>query len=337
MDTSATHDQLHAVLSDLVELLDQIPAAADTAPTPCDEYDVATLRRHVLGWLTAFTDGYASPTGECSDAEHVAVAGTGADQVRGLRNRLSEVLPSAAERPLRIGQSEMPGAMALEMILWEYQVHGWDLARSVGLPWDPDETGVRASLAFAPGMLTPEHQGVGKTFAPRVPVEADASPLDQLVALSGRDPNWTPRTDAATRTQAPLVSTSGVFTVEEFVPTPHEELVTAAIPVGVARLRKVFSGAIEGESQTLFCAAFDQVNETGTYVALDTFRGRVDGRSGAFVLAHSATTIAGSEPMNATMTIVPTSGTDELTGITGTGAIIIDPDGTHHLELSYGL
>lgn len=332
MDTRATHDQLHAVLSDLVDLLDQIPASMDDRPTPCHEYDIATLRQHVLGWLTAFTDGYASSDNCCSDPTSVVVDGTGADQVRALRDRLAQVLPRAADDPLVIGDSSMPGQLALSMMLWEYQVHGWDLARATDLPWDPDEDGVRESLAFAPGMLTPDHQGEGKTFGPQVTVDADASPLQHLVALSGRRPDW----------QAPpvesggtSVETSGTFTVAEFVPQPHEELLSAGVPVGIARMRKLFNGAIEGESQTLFCSAFDPASETGTYVALDTFRGTVDGRYGGLVLAHSATTIAGGEMREAMMVIVPGSGTDALTGMSGTGAIVIDPDGTHHLRLNY--
>lgn len=35
--------------------------------------------------------------------------------------------------------------------------------------------------------------------------------------------------------------------------------------------------------------------------------------------------------------IVPGSGTADLTGITGTGSITIDADGTHHLALDYEL
>lgn len=331
MDIRQTHDQLHAVLSDLVELLDQIPAQAGGRPTPCHEYDLATLRQHALGWLTAFTDGWTADDGRCSDPSAVVVDGTGADQARALRDRLEAVLPDAAERPLVIGESEMPGGLALSMVLWEYQVHGWDLARAAGLPWDPDESGVRASLAFAPGMLTPDFQGEGKAFAPRVPVGPEATPLDELVALSGRDPHWAPPVGPEHHRR----ETSGTFIVTEFVPQPHEELITAGVPVGVSRMRKEFSGAIQGAAQTLFCAAFDQASETGTYVALDTFAGSIDGRAGALVLAHTATTLAGEGPLEPSLVIVPTSGTGELAGISGTGAIVIDPDGTHHLRLSY--
>jgi uncharacterized protein (TIGR03086 family) len=84
----------------------------------------------------------------------------------------------------------MPGDLALSMILWEYLVHGWDLARATGQPWQPAEAATTAALEFAPGMLTPDYQGEGKAFGPRIEVPPNASAFDQLLGLSGRDPAW---------------------------------------------------------------------------------------------------------------------------------------------------
>jgi uncharacterized protein (TIGR03086 family) len=185
METSTA---LLSVLDQLADLLDESAQTPATAPTPCSEYDFATLRAHVVGWLTAFTDGYTSDDHLCSDPAAVTVVGSGADQVRDAAARLKAVLPGALAHPVNIGDSGMPGDMAASMMLWEYQVHGWDLARAAGVPWAPDTDGLEASLAFAPGMLTPDFQGPGKAFGPRVDVADDASAMDRLAALSGRDP-----------------------------------------------------------------------------------------------------------------------------------------------------
>ncbi|GAA1997442.1 TIGR03086 family metal-binding protein [Brevibacterium samyangense] len=190
--STITAHRLDAVLGDLADLLETIPGSADTDPTPCTEYDTATLRRHVVGWLTAFADGFSSPNGRCSDFDVVTVEGTGAEQVRTAAGRLTNVLPEAATRPLFIGEASLPGDMALSMILWEYQMHGWDLAVATGRPWAPAEDGLLASLDFAPAMLTPDFQGPGRPFAPAVDVPADSPVLDRLLGLSGRDPHWTP-------------------------------------------------------------------------------------------------------------------------------------------------
>ena len=95
----------------------------------------------------------------------------------------------------------MPGDMALSMILWEYQVHGWDLARATGQPWSPPAAAAEESLDFAPGMLTTDYQGEGKAFAPPVPVPETAPRLDRLLGLSGRDPAWSARSAEDARWQ----------------------------------------------------------------------------------------------------------------------------------------
>jgi uncharacterized protein (TIGR03086 family) len=185
-----THEYLISTVSRLADVLDRIPAAADHDPTPCTDFDVARLRGHVVGWLSAFTAGFEDPDGRCSDPADTAVDGNAAAHVRKLSGRLEQALPDAAERPLFIGTDAMPGPMALSMILWEYQVHGWDLARATNQDWQPETGGLEESLAFAPSMLTPEFQGEGKTFGPRIDVGTEAPALHRLLGLSGRHPGW---------------------------------------------------------------------------------------------------------------------------------------------------
>jgi uncharacterized protein (TIGR03086 family) len=192
--TEETADLLRTVLADLAPLLGRIEAGQLHAPTPCAQMDVEQLRDHVLGWLQVFADGYADPDGQADPdlsgfrppADVEAAARAAADTLDGaLRS-------GAADRPLTLGGSAMPGALALSMILWEYQVHGWDLARATGQPWSPPAQASLQSLEFAPQMLTAEYQGEGKAFGPRVSVPADAPPLDRLLGLSGRHPDWQP-------------------------------------------------------------------------------------------------------------------------------------------------
>ncbi|WP_033344863.1 DUF3224 domain-containing protein [Catenuloplanes japonicus] len=131
---------------------------------------------------------------------------------------------------------------------------------------------------------------------------------------------------------------SGTFTVTSFVPTDlvQDPPIVTGLPVGVARLEKAFSGQVEGRSATMFTAAFDQATGVGTYVAMESFEGSIDGRSGSFNFAHCATT-HGSDRAAEFFTIVPSSGTGELATITGTGGLRVDDDGTHHLWFEYEL
>jgi len=186
-----TAQQLRPVLEVLATLVDGIQSEDLGQPTPCTELTVGQLRDHVTTWLTIFAQGYEALDGKAPDATAVVLDDDRARQIRtAAATLLSAVDAGAAERPLDLGGQAMPGEMALSMILWEYQVHGWDLARATGQVWDPAAVGLELSIEFAPGMLTPDFQGEGKAFAPRVVVAEDAAPLERLVALSGRNPSW---------------------------------------------------------------------------------------------------------------------------------------------------
>ncbi len=129
------------------------------------------------------------------------------------------------------------------------------------------------------------------------------------------------------------------FTVSSFVPAtispPPAEVVTGR-PVGLAIITKAFDGQITGSSVTLFTAAFDQAAGAGTYVAMESFEGTVNGLTGTLNFAHSATT-TGSDRLDEFFTIVPGSGTGELEGITGTGGIRVSADGDHEIWFDYEL
>jgi hypothetical protein len=113
---------------------------------------------------------------------------------------------------------------------------------------------------------------------------------------------------------------NGAFTVKTFNPTSlvPEPAIETALPVGVVLMEKHFEGDIVGRSATVFTAAFDQATGVGTYVAMESFEGAVDGREGAFNFVHSAS-----------------SGSGQLAGLSGTGGLAIDPAGTHRIWLDY--
>ncbi|WP_052462220.1 TIGR03086 family metal-binding protein [Nigerium massiliense] len=191
-DLLTTRAQLADVLAQLADLLDAIGPAGSTEPTPCEDYSVNELRTHVVSWLTAFSDGIVDADGTVSDPEGVRVSGSGGDQVRRAADLIDAALAGGADHALVLGGNDLPMDVALPMILGEYQVHGWDLAVATGNAWQPDEAGLEASLQFFPAMLTEDAQGEGKTFKPRVPVPDDASALDRLLGLTGRNPAWAP-------------------------------------------------------------------------------------------------------------------------------------------------
>ncbi len=130
----------------------------------------------------------------------------------------------------------------------------------------------------------------------------------------------------------------GVFSVKSFTPAevaPAIE-VTTAVDVGVATMEKGYEGDIVGRSSTLFTSAYDQAAGIGTYVAMESFDGALNGTVGTFNFVHSATT-GGTDRTDELFLIVPASGTAGLAGISGTGAMAVEDDGTHRVWFEYEL
>lgn len=129
---------------------------------------------------------------------------------------------------------------------------------------------------------------------------------------------------------------AATFTTSDVEPTDFVPDVTTALATGHLRMVKHFDGGVSGRSVTQFTSAFDQQTGVGTYVAMESFEGTVDGRAGTFNLVHAAST-SGSDRTNEYGLIVPSSGTGQLAGISGTMSMTIDPDGTHRMVLDYRL
>ncbi|RLV51237.1 DUF3224 domain-containing protein [Nocardioides mangrovicus] len=131
---------------------------------------------------------------------------------------------------------------------------------------------------------------------------------------------------------------AATFEVTEFRPVEYTSPIDTGTPVGQAVISKQISGAIQGRSVAQFAGAYDQANGRGSYVALETFEGSIDGRSGTLAFAHTNTT-GGRDAArdHHLLIIVPGSGTADLAGIEGTGALQVDDDGTHRLTLDYEL
>ncbi len=93
-----------------------------------------------------------------------------------------------------------------------------------------------------------------------------------------------------------------------------------------------FQADLEGEATAELLTARAE-NGAAVYLALDRISGRLDGREGSFVLQHRGVLSADRAEIDGA--IVPGSGTGELKGITGQGAITVDDEGTHRLTLDY--
>jgi hypothetical protein len=125
---------------------------------------------------------------------------------------------------------------------------------------------------------------------------------------------------------------SGPFTVKI---APQSEDKTDGVALGRMSLDKQWSGALSGTSRGEMLTAMGQVEGSAVYVAIERFTGTLDGKKGAFALAHLGTMNRGAQQL--TITIVPDSGTQELEGIEGSMTIRIEAGGKHFYDLTYTL
>lgn len=131
--------------------------------------------------------------------------------------------------------------------------------------------------------------------------------------------------------EAAVQHATGTFEVS--VMPADAEVKEAGLGLSRYTLAKTFSGGMSGGGvgQMLAGGPSEQV---GTYVALERFVGTVNGRQGAFLLAHRGDMNA--EGYTLSITVVPGSGTGELTGISGDFALTVAA-GEHRYDLSYRL
>jgi uncharacterized protein (TIGR03086 family) len=92
--------------------------------------------------------------------------------------------PGALDRTIQAPFGETTGAGFAQYVVLDGIVHGWDLASATGQSYDPPAELVAAAQACAEAMLDPMRDGT--TFADATEPPAGASPIEQLVAYTGR-------------------------------------------------------------------------------------------------------------------------------------------------------
>jgi uncharacterized protein (TIGR03086 family) len=163
-------------------------------PTPCPDTPVAALLDHLVGLTLAFrlsAEKQPQPAPPQAAADALA-----ADWRERLPRQLDEMVaawraPEAWEGTAEAGGVTMPAPDMAVVALDELVVHGWDLAVATGQPYRAADADAQRCLGFA-GMVNAEGDSPPGLFGPPVPVPADAPVLDRLLAMTGRDPAWSP-------------------------------------------------------------------------------------------------------------------------------------------------
>lgn len=125
---------------------------------------------------------------------------------------------------------------------------------------------------------------------------------------------------------------SGPFDVKITPQKPDTQIARAA---NLARLTidKRYHGDLEAIAKGEMLAAQTDTKGSAGYVALERVTGKLNGRSGSFVLQHNGIMNRGMAELS--VTVVPDSGAGELRGLSGKMRIVIAPDGAHSYEFDF--
>ena len=139
-------------------------------------------------------------------------------------------------------------------------------------------------------------------------------------------------TQSALKEKTMSARASGLFEVK-LSPQPLGDA-SADASLGRMLIDKTFSGDLVGTGKGEMLMAGTAIKGSAGYVAIERVTGTLGGRSGSFVLQHTGTMDRGAPQLS--VTVVPDSGTGQLTGLAGKLAIVI-ADGKHRYEFDYTL
>jgi uncharacterized protein (TIGR03086 family) len=190
IDLTPAADQLSEVVRGVRD--DQLDA-----PTPCPDYTLGALLDHVGRLARAFAAAAAKST---SGPNMEAPTGDAAHLPDDWRTRIPDDLaalgeawrdPDAWEGSTHVGGGEAPASVVGHVAVNELIVHGWDVARATGQPFDATPELVEACFVFIDPISQPGMEPArGEAFGPVVEVDEERSRLDQLLGRNGRDPSW---------------------------------------------------------------------------------------------------------------------------------------------------
>jgi uncharacterized protein (TIGR03086 family) len=183
----------------LAGLVARIPDEELNLATPCPRYALGDLIEHVGGLAIAFAAAAAKEVDARTDQPPPGDARRLAADWRERIPRDLEALglawedPSAWRGMTRIAGADTPAETVGLVLADELAVHGWDVARATRQPYTCEPDVLEAARQFLEIFASPDApSGPEVPFGPSTVLLPEAPLLDRVVALAGRDPNWSP-------------------------------------------------------------------------------------------------------------------------------------------------
>jgi uncharacterized protein (TIGR03086 family) len=155
-------------------------------PTPCTEYTVAGVGQHLVRSMVLLASVAGEQIGtpvagplDTTDSLDTTVGATAEAALAAWRRR-------GVDGSVAVGRSVLPASLAVEIIPLELLVHGWDIAHATGHHIDVTPEVAGYVLDGARELITADKRG--RSFAAELPAGAAATPLQRLIAFTGRAP-----------------------------------------------------------------------------------------------------------------------------------------------------
>jgi uncharacterized protein (TIGR03086 family) len=180
-----------------VDVVSQAGPADLGRPTPCADWTLGQLLTH----MTTQHDGWAAAAaGDGGDLSRWQPGPPAADPVRGYTAAAARVLDAfgadgVLEREFALAELSpvlrFPAPQAISFHFIDYLVHGWDVARALGVDYEPESDVLAAAVPVARAVPDGAPRKLGLVpFAPATGVAEDHGVMDQIVAMLGRSPAW---------------------------------------------------------------------------------------------------------------------------------------------------
>ncbi|MEV4728767.1 TIGR03086 family metal-binding protein [Saccharopolyspora sp. NPDC049426] len=180
---------LERAFEDTSAVLRAVPPQRFGDPSPCEGWTVGQVGGHLVGGARYFGQVAAGQAPELpaddpqlSEDEMATAFGEAARLTLAAFSR-----PGVLDQQLAFAFGPTPGWVVANISLSETVIHGWDLARAVGLPYSPDDAAVDAVLRFQSQSSEDELRAEGM-FGAAASAPEDASPFEELLAFTGREP-----------------------------------------------------------------------------------------------------------------------------------------------------
>jgi uncharacterized protein (TIGR03086 family) len=170
------------------------------AATPCADWQLIDLLAHMTvqhrGFAAAARGFGSEPkVWDAASVRDAVAADPGAAYADAAKDVLAAfaddaVLDASFTLPDFGPDAKFPGSVAIGFHFVDYVVHGWDVAKALGMPFTVADEVVDAALPLA--LLAPEGEArdvPGAPFAHATDGPSQSS-LDKILRYLGRDPSW---------------------------------------------------------------------------------------------------------------------------------------------------